>query len=297
MRKSSKVFLIIASVLIALGLVLITIGIATGGFRQVVKWAVDGDMNMNFVGISVPVYDVIFNVDEEIIRGNLEETVVTTKDDVENLEVGIGGGTLIIKETNGDEIIISSKNANKFQYYMIDNTLIIREEGNITFNTSGVITLLVPSDMELDLADLSIGGGVLEVENLQADKMVLNVGAGKINFECLQVNDLEVSVGAGEIEINKSNIENCDIDVGMGHIYYEGSITGDVFAECAMGAIEFQLDGDVDDYNYEIECSMGNIQLGNNSFSGLAVEKSIRNGADSTYTLECAMGNIQVNFK
>jgi len=50
------------------------------------------------------------------------------------------------------------------------------------------------------------------------------------------------------------------------------------------------------DHNYEMECAAGNLQAGSHSISGLAGDKSVNNGSDSTYTLECAMGNMKVTF-
>lgn len=297
MKKSTKVFFIIASILIALGLVLTTVGIATGGFRQVVKWAVNGDMNWNFTKGLAPVYNIHFDDKNEILFGNIQETVVNDKDNIQKIAVEIGGGTLVIKETSGDEIKLSSVNANKFQYFVSDDTLVIRQKSDISLNTGGTITLLIPGDMEFEFIDLSIGGGILKADKLKSDKVKLEVGAGKIDFDFLQAKELEVSVGAGEIKMNDSNVEDVNMEVGMGHINYKGSITGDLLAECAMGSVEFDLKGHEEDYNYKTSCSMGNIQIGSNSYTGLAMDRAIQNGADSTFTLECAMGNIQVKFR
>ena len=52
-----------------------------------------------------------------------------------------------------------------------------------------------------------------------------------------------------------------------------------------------------EDYNYDLECGVGNLDVGSDSYSGLGREKSISNtGADRKVDLECGMGNVSVNF-
>ena len=46
-----------------------------------------------------------------------------------------------------------------------------------------------------------------------------------------------------------------------------------------------------------MECGVGNLDVGSDSYSGLGREKSISNkGADRKLNLECGMGNISVDF-
>lgn len=109
------------------------------------------------------------------------------------------------------------------------------------------------------------------------DSVEISVGAGRIEVEQLKTIGLEMEVGAGEIIINDCAVKDCDISVGMGNA-------------------EIYLDDDAEDYNYEIECGAGNVQIGNESFGGLATERSINNHADASIDIECGMGNVTIGF-
>ena len=51
------------------------------------------------------------------------------------------------------------------------------------------------------------------------------------------------------------------------------------------------------DYNYDLSCGMGEIDLENSEYSGLGIEKTISNeGAKKDMVLECGMGEIDVEF-
>ena len=63
-----------------------------------------------------------------------------------------------------------------------------------------------------------------------------------------------------------------------------------------MGNAELYLDGCMEDYNYEIECATGNVEIDDESFSGLAAERVINNDADAVMNIECSMGNVTVGF-
>ena len=67
--------------------------------------------------------------------------------------------------------------------------------------------------------------------------------------------------------------------------------------ECGLGELDLTLTGTQEDYNYDLECGVGNLDVGSDSYSGLGREKSISNkGADRKLNLECGMGNISVDF-
>ena len=87
-----------------------------------------------------------------------------------------------------------------------------------------------------------------------------------------------------------------DLEVGMGDCVYYGTILKDLEAECDLGNIGITVTGSMKDYNYEIECNAGNIDLGGNSITSLAFEKEIFNGAPGTFELSCNMGSITVDF-
>ncbi|MBR2401832.1 MAG: hypothetical protein IKB01_03530 [Lachnospiraceae bacterium] len=64
-----------------------------------------------------------------------------------------------------------------------------------------------------------------------------------------------------------------------------------------MGDMTYDLEGSIKDHNYDVECAMGNVTVGNKSYSGIASDKKIDNNSNSDFNLECSMGNISVSFE
>ena len=66
-----------------------------------------------------------------------------------------------------------------------------------------------------------------------------------------------------------------------------------------MGDMELTLTGKATEYNYELKCGLGNLEvddsLGTSITSG---NKQITNeGATKNIKLDCGMGNVQVEFE
>ena len=75
--------------------------------------------------------------------------------------------------------------------------------------------------------------------------------------------------------------------------YYDGL---KLDAECAMGSIMVVCEGNQDDYNYEMECGMGQIVFGQESYSGLGEEIYIDNRSSKLIEASCDMGDIMLEF-
>ena len=56
------------------------------------------------------------------------------------------------------------------------------------------------------------------------------------------------------------------------------------------------MKGSEEDYNYRIECGMGNVTVGSSSYGGVACEKNIDNGSAYDFDLDCGMGNVEIMF-
>ena len=106
----------------------------------------------------------------------------------------------------------------------------------------------------------------------------------------------EFEIGAGEIIVEHMSVQKCDASVGVGNFEYHGSILKHGDVECGMGNVELYLEGNEEDYNYEIDCGVGNIDIGDYSIGGVATERTINNHADRLLEIECGMGNVTIDF-
>lgn len=94
--------------------------------------------------------------------------------------------------------------------------------------------------------------------------------------------------------IGNITANDAEIECGLGEIKIKGSLTGNNLIKCGIGRIELNLQGNEQDYSYELKSGLGNVVIDKRSYSH--VSKSIYNKADNLLVLECGIGNIIVDF-
>lgn len=299
MKKFMKRSAITAAILFLAGLVLaIAAGTARGGaaidevVRRVtggtVRWDVDSIRNSSlFVG------------GDEVYSGDVLK--YCPGEGVEDLYIEAGSCIIETKTSEDDRFYIEAQKADELQVSVKNGTLYIRtSDSKKTWNKpeSCTITLYVPECFFFGTVDVRMGAGTLSFTDLGAHEYIfMAVGAGKIFVNGIRTNDLNLEIGAGEMELRDMEVWGSLIaEIGMGSFEGRGTLMGDVVIKCAMGGVELELSDSEKSYDYTLECAMGNIDLGDKRYAGLAKEKTIINGADRIMRLECAMGNVTVSF-
>lgn len=145
--------------------------------------------------------------------------------------------------------------------------------------TDGIeLTILLPKDVVLEEVELKIGACQANVSDLIAEKMNFVVGAGQANISNISVNELELEVGAGEAIVKNLSVKELDVEAGV-------------------GKVDIEVAGAEVDYNYDVECGIGQVILGNRSFGGLGTEQTIMNdGANHHMNIECGIGEVNMHF-
>lgn len=248
----------------------------------------------NFEGYDIEDSTMFDNV-HAIESGSLEREFKDLR--ATKLNIELGGCELDIQPSDDQNIRIITENIGKFQAYQRDDELNIKATRNAKEDSQNCkIMLYLPEGYAWEKIDAEVGAGVIRIQNLAATEIDLEVGAGQILAEYMEAGDLDISVGAGEARLDNMKIRDLDVSVGMGNFAAAGIVEGKVDAECSMGNLTLQLAAAQTDYDYEIECVMGNINLGDEKYSKTSGEKIIDNGAGRKISLECSMGNIEVIF-
>lgn len=181
----------------------------------------------------------------------------------DSLDIEFGYGTLEVSYGDVEQIQIEQENVKRYQCYVEDGTLHI--EGNLQSNISignqdGKIVIVIPKDMMFDEVDFEVGAGQAEVSDLKANKVDIEVGAGQMSIANLDVKELNAETG-----------------------------TGRLFAK---------LVGKQTDYSYNLECGIGQLKIGDSTYSGLGAEQNISNpGAERFMDVECGIGEIEIEFQ
>ena len=138
-------------------------------------------------------------------------------------------------------------------------------------------------------------------ENLSFQKIKLQMGAGTIELDGdFKAGQMEVNVGAGTIENSGSlNIKEADFTVGVGTADISELQVENLKGSCGMGDMELTLTGKAADYNYELKCGLGNLELDDSMETSITSgNKQITNeAAVKNIKLDCGMGNVQVEFE
>ena len=136
-------------------------------------------------------------------------------------------------------------------------------------------------------------------EDVKLQELEIEMGAGTVYLNRdIETEKLSVEMGAGEFESkNPVTAREADLEIGTGSMTFADLSARKTDGECGLGELDLTLTGTQEDYNYDLECGVGNLDVGSDSYSGLGREKTISNkGADRKLDLECGMGNVSVDF-
>lgn len=285
MKKSTMKVIITAAVMIVAGIGLCIGGVlATGGVDAAREEILKSGIDLSHV--------YSFDADSNLKLGTEEVTGMFGTEEVVGLDLEIGAAK--VEFTNGSfdgEITVQAND--HFKIYEKNRVLYVK---SVNMAKDEKITIEIPQDIVLQKVEISGNSCEVKIPYIEAKEFDIEADAGLVEIDRLIADQAEFDIGAGEIVVNDGTLLGCDVNVGMGSFEYYGSIKrrGDV--ECGMGNAELQLDGSEEDYNYAIECSAGNVTIGNDNYSGLAVEKVVNNNADAAIEIECSVGNVTIGF-
>ena len=217
------------------------------------------------------------DIDWDALDGNTVDM-----DFASDLEISLKYDELLIQEYDGDKIRVNVANDAK-------NDVVVKE-------TSGKITI---TDTRSGNVKKKKQIKVIVPSGKDFDTVSLGVDMGTIDLECdLKVQELSVEVGAGEFSgYGNITAAYCDLQVGAGTIDIDQIDVQKLNADCGAGEIDMVVTGKEKDYNYDLSCGMGEINLEDSEYSGIGIEKNISNeGAQKDMVLECGMGEIDVEF-
>ncbi len=267
MRRFTKICLIVAVVLGCVGLSLCITSIVLG-----VSWE---ELENTSVSWNHHTRKIVVDQGE---RKDFEQSF----DQVESLELEVEAGDVRIEESDKDQVVVTGRDVYpSFQCSMDGKTLKIEDKNKRYFRTGkkdSVITVEIPRELEFHKLNLHVTMGNLEVVGFQTKNMGVLCGAGSATLE-------------GDV-LGKSEFQ-----CGMGELIYQGGLEGDTRFECGMGSITADLTNRQKDFDYELTCGMGEVQVGDLSIGGVAGDQKISNRAGRLMKVDCGMGEVTVEFE
>lgn len=205
---------------------------------------------------------------------------------IRKLEVETEGLHVDIVSVEGQDIYVETQNVDsrlKLEIRQDEDELKVETTARhlpwklLNQTEAGSVTIYVPSDWKFDEADLQIGYGELTADRVESGKLQVEVGAGAADIASFTADSAELMAGAGSMTAYGKAVNEVDISCGVGELIYTAA-------------------GEQQDYNYDIECGIGELNLGEDSYSGIAVDKKIDNGALKEMKVECGIGTVSIDF-
>ena len=303
--KNWKKGMIAGSIIcIAAGFLFIGIGSSMGGWKnidQINSRYIHFGGSDTFIGLYLPentkesIEILSRETDSPADAGNDSTGEVISFNGKLPEEMEISANTLALKIVPGksDAIILSGSNRDKMNCYIEDNCLYLEEKNHKPLQKSGEIVLTVPESMDWKKIEIDAQAAYVALQDFSAEEMEFSAGAGSIEASGLQMKKLILSVEAGAITLTDSEAAELEADAEAGVLRFSGSITDMVDADAELGNIVLNLSQSEDDFDYEIDSDLGNVE-----FDGVSMENFvICNKASGKMKLDSSMGNIEIYFE
>ena len=197
-----------------------------------------------------------------------------------NLYIKLGAGKFDMYYGDVSCVQIRQKDVPEFEITSSDVEQELRIEGglDVVDNSDAELIIILPQNVKLESVYLEVGASVANVSDIITDEFSFEVGAGQANMSNLSVHDFDLEVGAGQAIVKNLSVNKLNVEAGMGEV-------------------DVEIDGVEADYNYDVECGIGEVTVGNRSFGGMGAEQSITNlNATKEMNIECGIGKVAVKF-
>lgn len=202
---------------------------------------------------------------------------------ITEIDAELSAGEVSVCATDEDEVRVETRNLSQrlgFKCYVEGNELKLRTNKKLYRLNNlgrGTIKVYIPKEMKFDEVSFDMGAGTLTIDAIYADSFSVNVGAGEVEIAHFWANEGALECGAGTIDA-------------------KGDVTSDLEISCGVGEVEFTVYGQEADYNYDIDCAVGEVVCGNSDYSGIGGHRQIDNGADKDMDISTGVGSVTVKF-
>lgn len=300
MNKFIRVMLISFVICLVIGGGILIAGIAVGGtwYDATVQIGGFGFDNNNYDHGLITFSDKVY--EEDYDESDLKNEIHVDGAEIRNLELVLRNCELQMLPAEDDSISVETEDAYKKYFTMKQDgdTLKIKDIRKKAANTLKTIEvcIYIPENLMFDEVDFDLGAGDVYIERIAADEIDIDGGAGSLYVKNLTVSGaLDADMGAGEFEIEEAELGEVDIDCGVGSFEIRRcSLNGDADIDGGVGDVNIGIIGEKTDFNYELSCGIGELEVFGDSYSSLGKDKKIDNDAPYTISLECGIGSVSV---
>lgn len=225
---------------------------------------------------------------------------------VKKLKLDVGAAEILFTESgNSDIISVTMKSyGNIKKYSAAQDGDVLEIDGKMRshnhWGTTPKLTIALPENVTLETVDMSIGASKVDLQHssILCSNFTLNVGAGELSGKGFDVSEKAVlKLGVGQIELEGGKYNELQLDCGIGSLDFAGEVTGDVSAVCGLGEINMYLQAKEEDYNYNVKCGLGQLEINGSTYSNISGSRVLeKEGATKTLKADCGAGEIEIDF-
>lgn len=104
---------------------------------------------------------------------------------------------------------------------------------------------------------------------------------------------------AGEVILyipENYSMDEISLDIGAGEVLIGDVATYDMSIDCGAGLVTYDTSLQESDFNYRVQCGVGNVQIGDSNYAGLGSKKSIDNQSSRNIDIDCGVGEVIIKF-
>lgn len=192
-------------------------------------------------------------------------------------------GRIHFQTAETDEITVESAGIHDklgFQAYEKDGGLYLRTDRFVLLRKnmgSGIITVTLPEGQALEEIDLLLKAGELTADRLSAEKLTVETGAGRVSIQDFSAAEARLVCTAGSLS-------------------GKGDATEQIEVACSVGEVNLTLKGSKQDYDYELECGIGEVNCGHDRYSGIGRVVHLDHQAAKRIKVSCGIGQIKLDY-
>ena len=122
----------------------------------------------------------------------------------------------------------------------------------------------------------------------------MNAGSLTV-FELTAEEALTIKNGVGEVKVYDADIANMNVDNGVGAVSVTGAVAGSNSITSGIGEVTvFLTDRSRVEFNYSVECGIGEVEIGDMVFRGNSENISYNRETADFFELDCGIGHIEI---
>lgn len=302
MKKFTKVCLIMAAIACFIGIIFCSVSAAIGGSWNEISEHVEA------AGIPESVKDAIkegMTFTEQLESGNetQRDTYQLSTDNIKRIEVEADMADIEFMTSEDTDVIkVIMKRGYQKHYSCKPVGTSLEINYNTKYNNykrGPIIIIEIPDEVELEEIEVHTALGDIKMDGftLNTEKLDVHSNLGDVKLTNMTISgEIFAATDLGDIKLLDGSFGKMELKNSMGDIKISGEVTADVNASCSMGTVKAELSGIESDYNYDLETSMGEVEINNRNYKeNMQGEASITNtGADITLTMNSDMGDVEV---